>query len=134
VNHFDIARPRASASLLSICSSVQDLRHKGHHRHHSVLEIVKKKGIIDRRFRTSHGSGDRGLGAVRSDQEGGACFRFHRIMMTKLAALSGALPLGVRQRGLGPKLRSTLGVAIVGGLVIIARCDPVHHHRGLSRI
>jgi len=43
--------------------------------------------------------------------------RFRPIMMTTVAALSGALPLAFGT-GTGAELRRPLGIAIVGGLVM----------------
>jgi multidrug efflux pump subunit AcrB len=44
--------------------------------------------------------------------------RFRPIMMTTMAALLGGLPLALGQ-GMGSELRRPLGIAMVGGLLLI---------------
>jgi HAE1 family hydrophobic/amphiphilic exporter-1 len=46
-----------------------------------------------------------------------ALLRFRPIMMTTMAALLGVLPIAIGA-GAGAELRQTLGVAVVGGLLV----------------
>ncbi|MGC8926208.1 MAG: efflux RND transporter permease subunit, partial [Calditerrivibrio sp.] len=47
----------------------------------------------------------------------GAFIRFRPIMMTTFAALMGAIPIAIGI-GAGAEARKSLGIAIVGGLII----------------
>jgi multidrug efflux pump len=80
-----------------------------------LIGIVKKNGIMIVDFAIGE---ERGHGLAPSEAIKQACLlRFRPIMMTTLAALFGALPLAFGT-GPGSELRTPLGVAIVGGLVI----------------
>ena len=79
-----------------------------------LVGIVKKNAILMIDF------------ALEREREGvkpeeaiyqAAMLRFRPIMMTTLAALFGALPLALG-RGTGAELRTPLGIAIVGGLMV----------------
>jgi len=80
-----------------------------------LIGIVKKNAIMMVDFaldaERTHGLGPRE--AITK-----ACLlRFRPILMTTMAALLGALPLAVG-RGDGAELRTPLGIAIVGGLIL----------------
>jgi multidrug efflux pump len=80
-----------------------------------LIGIVKKNAImmIDFALEAERERGARPLEAIRE-----ACLtRFRPIMMTTMAALSGALPLAL-DSGTGGELRQPLGVAIIGGLLV----------------
>ena len=62
-----------------------------------------------------------------------ACvLRFRPIMMTTLAALMGALPIALGL-GAGAELRQPLGLAVVGGLRVLAGDHALHHAGDLPR-
>ncbi len=80
-----------------------------------LIGIVKKNAIlmIDFALAAQREQGKRPVEAIYQ-----ACLlRFRPIMMTTMAAISGALPL-VLGRGAGSELRRPLGIAIVGGLLV----------------
>jgi multidrug efflux pump len=80
-----------------------------------LIGIVKKNGIMLVDF-ALQAEREHGLG-VRDAALAAAADRFRPIMMTTLAAISGALPLAVAS-GIGAEMRRPLGVTIVGGLVL----------------
>jgi multidrug efflux pump subunit AcrB len=78
-----------------------------------LIGIVKKNGImlVDFALAEERDHGLRGEEAIHR-----ACLlRFRPILMTKLAALLGGVPLML---GTGSQIRQPLGYAIVGGLLI----------------
>jgi multidrug efflux pump subunit AcrB len=80
-----------------------------------LIGIVKKNAImmIDFALDAERRDGKRPEKAIYQ-----ACLlRFRPIMMTTMAALSGALPLALGM-GVGSELRRPLGIAIVGGLLV----------------
>jgi multidrug efflux pump subunit AcrB len=80
-----------------------------------LMGIVKKNGIILVDF-AIEAERTRGLDPEQAITEA-ALLRFRPIMMTTMAALFGAVPL-VLERGAGAELRTPLGVAIIGGLLV----------------
>ena len=80
-----------------------------------LMGIVKKNGIILVDF-AIEAERTRGLAPEAAITEA-ALLRFRPIMMTTMAALFGAVPL-VAERGAGSELRTPLGIAIIGGLVL----------------
>ncbi|MGC8468740.1 MAG: efflux RND transporter permease subunit, partial [Acetobacteraceae bacterium] len=80
-----------------------------------LMGIVKKNGIILVDF-AIEAERTRGLAPDAAITEA-ALLRFRPIMMTTMAALFGAVPLVV-ERGAGSELRTPLGIAIIGGLVL----------------
>jgi multidrug efflux pump subunit AcrB len=80
-----------------------------------LMGIVKKNGIILVDF-AIEAERSRGLDPEQAITEA-ALLRFRPIMMTTMAALFGAVPLGLG-RGEGAELRTPLGVAIIGGLLV----------------
>ena len=80
-----------------------------------LMGIVKKNGIILVDF-AIEAERTRGLSPEEAITEA-ALLRFRPIMMTTMAALFGAVPL-VLERGAGAELRTPLGVAIIGGLLL----------------
>jgi multidrug efflux pump len=80
-----------------------------------LMGIVKKNAIIMIDFALD---AERTRGMVPFDAIREACLlRFRPIMMTTFAALFGAIPLAIGS-GAGSELRTPLGVAIVGGLLL----------------
>jgi len=80
-----------------------------------LIGIVKKNAIMMVDFALD-AERDRGAEPLEAIRE--ACIlRFRPIMMTTMAALLGAIPLAVGT-GVGSELRSPMGIAIVGGLVV----------------
>ena len=80
-----------------------------------LIGIVKKNAImmIDFALVAEREQGLSPREAIRQ----GCLLRFRPIMMTTLAALLGALPLALGT-GAGAELRTPLGIAIVGGLIV----------------
>jgi multidrug efflux pump subunit AcrB len=76
---------------------------------------VKKNAImmIDFALAAEREQGLPPLEAIRQ----GALLRFRPIMMTTMGALVGALPLAFGT-GVGSELRTPLGIAIAGGLIV----------------
>src|SRR5262249_44031104 len=80
-----------------------------------LIGIVKKNGIMMVDF-ALEGERKRGLAAERAIYE--ACLeRFRPIMMTTMAALLGAVPLGIAT-GPGSELRPPLGITTAAGLLV----------------
>jgi len=80
-----------------------------------LLGIVKKNAIMMVDFALEH---ERQHGGTSEDAILAACReRFRPILMTTLAALLGAVPLAFGT-GTGSELRSPLGIAIIGGLIV----------------
>ncbi|MBP0445743.1 efflux RND transporter permease subunit [Roseomonas sp. SSH11] len=80
-----------------------------------LLGIVKKNAIMMVDFALEH---ERTVGGSSEEAILAACReRFRPILMTTLAALLGAVPLSLGT-GTGSELRSPLGIAIIGGLVV----------------
>ena len=80
-----------------------------------LIGIVKKNAImmIDFALDAERKDGKSPLEAIRQ-----ACLlRFRPIMMTTMAALLGAVPLALGS-GEGSEMRTPLGIAIVGGLIV----------------
>jgi multidrug efflux pump len=80
-----------------------------------LIGIVKKNAIMMIDFAIS-AQRDQGLSADAAIRQA-AALRFRPIMMTTFAALFAALPL-VFGTGMGAELRSPLGLAIAGGLIL----------------
>jgi len=80
-----------------------------------LIGIVKKNAIMMIDFAVS-ARRDEGLSAEAAIRQA-AALRFRPIMMTTFAALFAALPL-VFGTGMGAELRSPLGLAIAGGLIL----------------
>jgi multidrug efflux pump len=80
-----------------------------------LIGIVKKNAImmIDFALAAEREQGLSPAAAIRQ----GCLRRFRPIMMTTMAALFGALPLAFGS-GVGAELRTPLGIAIVGGLIV----------------
>ncbi len=80
-----------------------------------LVGIVKKNAImmIDFALEAQRNEGKSPLEAIYS----GALVRFRPIMMTTMAALMGALPIALGL-GAGGESRQTLGISVVGGLVV----------------
>ncbi|MFT7754565.1 UNVERIFIED_CONTAM: efflux RND transporter permease subunit, partial [Salmonella enterica subsp. enterica serovar Enteritidis] len=80
-----------------------------------LIGIVKKNAIMMIDFALE---AERHQGLAPAEAIHQACLlRFRPIMMTTMAALLGALPLALGT-GPGAELRTPLGIAIVGGLVV----------------
>jgi multidrug efflux pump len=80
-----------------------------------LLGIVKKNAIMMVDFALAH---ERSEGGSSEEAILAACReRFRPILMTTLAALLGAVPLALGT-GTGSELRSPLGIAIIGGLIV----------------
>jgi len=80
-----------------------------------LLGIVKKNAIMMVDFALEH---SRTQGGTSEEAILAACReRFRPILMTTLAALLGAVPLALGT-GTGSELRSPLGIAIIGGLIV----------------
>jgi multidrug efflux pump len=80
-----------------------------------LIGIVKKNAIMMIDFALS-AEREQGLSPTESIRQG-CLLRFRPIMMTTMAALLGALPLAFGT-GAGAELRTPLGIAIVGGLIV----------------
>jgi multidrug efflux pump len=80
-----------------------------------LMGIVKKNAILMIDF-ALEAERKQGLTPEHSIVQA-ALLRFRPIMMTTLAALFGALPLAL-EGGTGSELRNTLGITIVGGLLL----------------
>jgi HAE1 family hydrophobic/amphiphilic exporter-1 len=80
-----------------------------------LIGIVKKNAImmIDFALEAQRSEGKPPLEAIHQ----GALVRFRPIMMTTMAALMGTLPIALGI-GAGAEARRTLGLAVVGGLVV----------------
>jgi hydrophobe/amphiphile efflux-1 (HAE1) family protein len=80
-----------------------------------LIGIVKKNAILMVDFALA-AQRERGISAEQAIYE--ACtVRFRPILMTTVAAITGALPLAIGM-GVGSELRQPLGIAIVGGLIV----------------
>jgi multidrug efflux pump len=80
-----------------------------------LIGIVKKNAIMMIDFALS-AEREQGLSPTEAIRQG-CLLRFRPIMMTTMAALLGALPLAFGT-GAGAELRTPLGIAIVGGLIV----------------
>lgn len=80
-----------------------------------LIGIVKKNGIIMIDF-ALEAQRERGLTPEQAIFDA-AILRFRPIMMTSFAALFGAVPLALGL-GIGAELRQTLGIVLIGGLVL----------------
>jgi multidrug efflux pump len=80
-----------------------------------LIGIVKKNAIMIIDFALV-AEREQGLSPTEAIRQG-SLLRFRPIMMTTMAALLGALPLAFGT-GAGAELRSPLGIAIVGGLIV----------------
>jgi len=80
-----------------------------------LVGIVKKNAIMMVDFALA-AEREQGLSPDEAIRKG-SVLRFRPIMMTTMAALLGALPLAFG-RGAGAELRTPLGIAIVGGLLV----------------
>jgi multidrug efflux pump len=80
-----------------------------------LIGIVKKNAIMMIDF-AIHAERTQGI-APREAITQACLLRFRPIMMTTLAALLGAVPLAISY-GNGSELRTPLGIAIVGGLLV----------------
>ncbi|MDE1161591.1 MAG: efflux RND transporter permease subunit [Acidobacteriaceae bacterium] len=80
-----------------------------------LIGIVKKNGImiVDFAIQAEREEGKDSLEAIYT----ASMLRFRPILMTTLAALFGGIPLALGQ-GIGAELRRTLGIAMVGGLLV----------------
>ncbi len=84
-----------------------------------LIGIVKKNAIMMIDFALE---AEREEGKAPREAIYQACLlRFRPILMTTLAALFGALPLMLGS-GAGSELRRPLGIAIVGGLIVVRSC------------
>jgi multidrug efflux pump len=79
-----------------------------------LIGIVEKNAILIIDFALD-AERSRGLSPVEAVREA-ALMRFRPILMTTIAAISGALPLAIGF-GEGSELRQPLGIAIIGGLI-----------------
>jgi multidrug efflux pump len=79
-----------------------------------LIGIVEKNAILIIDFALD-AERSRGLTPLQAVREA-ALLRFRPILMTTLAAISGALPLAIGF-GEGSELRQPLGIAIIGGLI-----------------
>jgi multidrug efflux pump len=79
-----------------------------------LIGIVEKNAILIIDFALD-AERSRGLAPLQAVREA-ALMRFRPILMTTLAAISGALPLAIGF-GEGSELRQPLGIAIIGGLI-----------------
>ncbi len=90
-----------------------------------LVGIVKKNAIMMIDFAIERRRV--GLSAEAAIRE--ACLlRFRPIMMTTFAAIFGALPIALGT-GAGAELRQPLGIAVVGGLVLVAAADALTSRR-----
>jgi multidrug efflux pump len=80
-----------------------------------LIGIVKKNAILMIDF-ALEAEREQGLSPEEAIFQA-ASIRFRPIMMTTLAAMLGAVPLGIGF-GAGSELRQPLGIAIVGGLLV----------------
>ncbi|MDQ2942880.1 MAG: efflux RND transporter permease subunit, partial [Candidatus Dormibacteraeota bacterium] len=80
-----------------------------------LIGIVKKNAIMMIDFALA-AQREQGLSAREAIRQG-ALLRFRPIMMTSMGALMGALPLALGT-GVGSELRTPLGIAIAGGLIV----------------
>ncbi|PYR27120.1 MAG: hypothetical protein DMF92_17035, partial [Acidobacteria bacterium] len=80
-----------------------------------LIGLVEKNAIMQIDF-ALEAERKRGLGPVEAIYEG-CLIRFRPIMMTRLAALLGSLPIALGL-GAGGESRRPLGLAVVGGLVV----------------
>ena len=80
-----------------------------------LIGIVKKNGImmVDFALEAERKEGKEPVEAIYQ----ASLLRFRPIMMTTMAAILGALPLGLGT-GMGSELRRPMGISIVGGLII----------------
>ena len=94
-----------------------------------LFGVVKKNAImmIDFALEAQQVEGKSPFDAIYS----GCMLRFRPIMMTTVAALFGTLPIALGY-GEGADARQPLGLAVVGGLVVSAVPDAVHHAGDLS--
>jgi len=81
-----------------------------------LIGIVKKNAILMVDFALT-AQRERGLSPVDAIREA-ALVRFRPITMTTLVAMGAALPLAVGI-GVGSEMRQPLGIAIVGGLLVL---------------
>ena len=89
-----------------------------------LIGIVKKNAImmIDFALDAQRNRGMEPREAIRT-----ACLlRFRPIMMTTFAAMMGAIPIA-SGLGAGAELRQPLGLAVVGGLALLAGDHALHH-------
>ncbi len=84
-----------------------------------LVGIVKKNAImmIDFALEAQRNEGKKPIDAIDAIYEG-AIIRFRPIMMTTMAALMGTLPVAVGLFGAGAESRRSLGLAVVGGLLV----------------
>jgi HAE1 family hydrophobic/amphiphilic exporter-1 len=80
-----------------------------------LIGLVEKNAIMQIDF-ALEAERKRGLGPVEAIYEG-CLIRFRPIMMTRLAALLGSLPIALGL-GAGGESRRPLGLAVVGGLMV----------------
>ena len=89
-----------------------------------LIGIVKKNAIMMIDFALE---AERNHGKPPAESIVEACLvRFRPIMMTTFAALMGALPIALGI-GAGAESRRPLGLAVVGGLALLATADALHH-------
>ena len=93
-----------------------------------LVGIVKKNAIMMVDFAIERRRV--GLSAEAAIRDA-ALLRFRPIMMTTFAAIFGTLPIALGT-GAGAELRQPLGVAVVGGLVLLPAPHPLHHAGDLS--
>ncbi len=89
-----------------------------------LIGIVKKNAIMMIDF-ALHREREEGVEPEVAIVEA-ALIRFRPIMMTTMAALMGTLPIAIGF-GAGSEARRPLGLAVVGGLLLVAAADSLHH-------
>ena len=109
-----------SAGLGALLALLVD-RHRsvdhGHHRHPAADGDREEERHHAGRFRAGGRNAQHGRTPLEAIHA--ACLeRFRPIIMTTLAALFGAVPLAVGF-GTGAELRQPLGIAIIGGLIVV---------------
>ena len=96
-----------------------------------LIGIVKKNAImmIDFALEAQRGQGMEPEKAIFT----ASTTRFRPILMTTMAALAGTLPIALGL-GRGGESRQPLGLAVIGGLLVLAGPDALHHARRLPRV
>ena len=107
-------------ALLALLICRTRVQHHRADRHHPADRHRQEERDHDDRLRARGRA--RARACARARRSTRPCLlRFRPIMMTTMAALLGALPLALGI-GAGSELRRPLGIAIVGGLLRLARC------------
>ena len=90
-----------------------------------LIGIVKKNAIMMIDFAHRGGAQPRQERRTRRSSRPRSV-RFRPIMMTTMAALMGTLPIALGH-GAGAESRRPLGLAVVGGLLLLADPHALHH-------